>query len=143
MPLVKIDLGGGRTSLKGYINLDLCPEADIHCDLEDAHLPFKDGEVEEIRAKDILEHIRNLLPLLNECWRVLRPGGLIYLEVPRHDSAEAVIDPTHIRFFHWHTFDMICDRNSSIAYALKPWNLAHRVMDDANVNICVVLEKVE
>lgn len=140
---MKLDLGGGRSPMKGYINIDLCPTADLQIDLEKACLPFKDSEVDEIRAKDILEHIRNLLPLLNECWRVLKLGGKMYIEVPRHDSAEAVIDPTHVRFFHWFTFDMICDRNSSIAYALKPWKLISRKMDNANVNICVEMEKVE
>ena len=138
---MKLDLGGGRWPATGHINVDLCPGADLQVDLEEAQLPYEDGEIDEIRAKDVMEHIRNFIPLLNECWRVLKVEGEIYIEVPRHDSAEAVIDPTHVRLFHWNTFDMLCDRNSSIAYMLKPWNLIHRSMDEAKVNIRVVLEK--
>ena len=140
---MKLDLGGGRSPAKGYINVDLCPGADLQVDLEDAYLPYKSGSVDEIRAKDIMEHIRNFIPLLNECWRVLKVGGQIHIEVPRYGSPEAVIDPTHVRFFHWNTFDMICDPNSTIAYQLKPWKLVCRTMDGVNVNICVVLEKIE
>ncbi|KPK02654.1 MAG: hypothetical protein AMK71_01500 [Nitrospira bacterium SG8_35_4] len=41
-------------------------------------LPFKDNSFDAILSVATLEHVNNLEKFMNECYRVLRPGGLFY-----------------------------------------------------------------
>jgi len=41
-------------------------------------LPFKDNSFDAILSVATLEHVNNLKKFMNECYRVLRPGGLFY-----------------------------------------------------------------
>ena len=47
------------------------------------HLPFKDGEFDVVIAAEVLEHIHDDSAAIAELRRVLRPGGLIAVTVPR------------------------------------------------------------
>ena len=51
---MRLNLGGGSTHLEGFINVDLCNEADLKHDLRNP-LPFEDGSVEEIFAMHVIE----------------------------------------------------------------------------------------
>jgi SAM-dependent methyltransferase len=55
-----------------------------HCVLvADAEgLPFPSGTFDFVAAFHSLEHVRNPRPALEEIWRVLRPGGWLYVGVP-------------------------------------------------------------
>jgi SAM-dependent methyltransferase len=46
-------------------------------------LPFDDGEFDVVIAAEVLEHIRDDSTAIAELHRVLRPGGLIAVTVPR------------------------------------------------------------
>lgn len=51
--------------------------------LGDAHrLPFKDGAFDGIVCQAMLEHVPDYQSVLTEMKRILRPGGLFYLDVP-------------------------------------------------------------
>jgi hypothetical protein len=49
---------------------------------------------------------------MDECWRVLKPGGYFRIIVPLFPSWSAVVDPDHARFFvadqDHSTFDYFC-----------------------------------
>jgi len=45
-------------------------------------LPFEDASVDQATCLAVLEHIRDPLPILRECRRVLRPGGRLILTTP-------------------------------------------------------------
>jgi SAM-dependent methyltransferase len=51
-------------------------------DLERELLPHGDASFDRIVATEILEHLANPGLFLSECWRVLRPGGTLYLTTP-------------------------------------------------------------
>jgi predicted SAM-dependent methyltransferase len=80
---MKINLGCGTDILEGYINYDLQnPQADI---LGDAtSLPFQDNSMDEIFSSHLLEHFDYFEAhrALIEWRRVLRPEGLLILELP-------------------------------------------------------------
>src|SRR3989338_7074845 len=42
-------------------------------------LPYPDGHFDEIYCKSVLEHIKNLGTFSDECYRVLKKGGKIWL----------------------------------------------------------------
>ena len=123
---MKINLGCGNDILPGYINVDINPSSDkvIKCDVEKDKLPFKDNFADQLYARDVLEHITNLIPFLNECFRVMKPGGVFIIEVPKFPSDKAVSDPTHVRFFVEETFQYLGEyEGSQKLYGIKPWIL--------------------
>lgn len=94
MGVVKLNLGSGSAPLEGYINCDLYPsgtmvlgatepnkDVDMVFDLRNG-LPFDDESVDEIIAIQVLEHLESPLSLLEEAYRVLKPGGIIDVGVP-------------------------------------------------------------
>jgi len=70
------------------------------------HLPFDSGSIESIISHHCLEHIGDgFLPLMDECWRVLAPGGVFRIITPLFPSKAAVEDPDHKRYFMEESFD--------------------------------------
>jgi predicted SAM-dependent methyltransferase len=74
---VKLNIGCGRNILKDWINVDSVelPGVDIVANLEtcgDHDRPLftniADNTVDEILCSHVLEHIRNILPLMQELW---------------------------------------------------------------------------
>jgi len=64
-----------------------------------------DGWLDEILALDVLEHL-HLEPWqwLNECHRLLKPGGVLEFRVPAHDNPLSYRDTTHQKVFHEQSF---------------------------------------
>ncbi len=54
------------------------PHADVKI-LPDEKLPFSDGEFDIVLSSQVLEHVENTELYLNECFRVLKKGGLLFL----------------------------------------------------------------
>lgn len=106
---MKLHLGCGRTILSGWTNLDCIalPGVDVVADLETCQttpLPFDDNSVDEIFSSHVLEHIRNILPLMQELWRVAKPDARMIARVPHGASDDAWEDPTHVRPFFTQSF---------------------------------------
>lgn len=105
-----LDIGCGPTKqfvdalgLDGHAH----PGVDAVTDLEGG-LPIRDGCLDKVFAVHFLEHIRNLVGLMNDIHRVLRPGGMLHVMVPHCHFVNAIADPTHTRFFHPQTFKYFC-----------------------------------
>lgn len=45
-------------------------------------LPFVDEEFAFVNICEVIEHVENPVKLLTEVWRVLKPGGQVYLSAP-------------------------------------------------------------
>lgn len=80
-----VNVGCGREPFEGWINLDLDSEsrADILWDVTDG-LPFPDHSCAFIYSEHFLEHIpvHAGVLFLRECYRCLRPGGVIRVGMP-------------------------------------------------------------
>jgi len=83
------------------VNVDKNQFADVYCDLEEPNClrGLPNDHFEEIFARHTLEHISNLLPLMQELWRVAANGCLFHIAVPYGSSDNAWEDPTHVRAF--------------------------------------------
>jgi SAM-dependent methyltransferase len=46
-------------------------------------LPVREGEIDAVVSVSVLEHVAGPAPMLAECYRVLRPGGSLYMVVPQ------------------------------------------------------------
>jgi ubiquinone/menaquinone biosynthesis C-methylase UbiE len=97
---VKLNLGCGLDIRDGYINIDV---RKVHpkilvLDLEKEHLrSFPDNSAEEIIAKDFVEHLswRVVEDFLRDCYRVLKSGGRMYIQVPDLEAIakKVILDP--------------------------------------------------
>ncbi len=80
-----INIGCGSTWHPDWVNLDVHPmDPKVHQWDAGKGLPFEDGQAEVCYASHVLEHFTSdqAKGLLQECRRVLRPGGVIRLAVP-------------------------------------------------------------
>lgn len=98
---VRLNLGCGDKILQGFVNVDVVEsragkKPDVICDLHQL-TPFEDNSADEIMAIHVVEHFWRweVVDVLKEWVRVLKPGGKMILECPNLISAcEAVLaDP--------------------------------------------------
>lgn len=94
--MTKLNLGCGQDVRAGYVNIDVrrLPGVDIVHDLVSFPWPFLDESVAEILMLDFFEHIpygKNG-SVIDESWRVLRPGGTLTIQVPDFSHSAAVIE---------------------------------------------------
>ncbi|MCS7092512.1 MAG: class I SAM-dependent methyltransferase [Patescibacteria group bacterium] len=105
---VVIDLGCGYYKFPGAIGLDngygleaqiKNPKQlpDIIIDLNRSPLPFPNASVDEVRSSHFLEH-SNVMHIIKESYRVLKPDGKWICTVPYANSAQGMY-PGHNLFF--------------------------------------------
>jgi hypothetical protein len=81
---------------------DNCKPDVVH-DLTNIPYPFGDNEFDEIHAYDVLEHTgkqgdyKFFFKQFSEFWRILKPGGWMFITCPKWDSMWAWGDPGHTR----------------------------------------------
>jgi hypothetical protein len=81
---VRLHLGCGFEHKAGWTNIDLVgSKADIFWDLRRG-IPFADNSVDAIFHEHLLEHLpmRTGLSFTDDCYRALRPGGVLRVVVP-------------------------------------------------------------
>ena len=107
-----LQLGCGIRPIEGATNHDRTKHdewVDIAHDLDVLPWPFADGEFEKVIALDVMEHLRlDIQVWLDECWRILKSGGMLVLRLPAWDNPVSYRDPTHRKVFHPETFDYWC-----------------------------------
>ena len=96
-----LDLGCGNRKRPGAVGIDVNPRsaADVVHDLNDFPYPFPDSEFDEIYVDNVLEHLDDVIKVLEELHRIGNPGALVKIIVPYFRSRYASIDPTHRHFF--------------------------------------------
>lgn len=72
-------------------------------------IPYPDESFGGIVAFHFLEHCKNPIAVLQECARVLKPGGTLTLGVPYYRCNMAHHDLGHFHFFTEATFDTLLD----------------------------------
>jgi len=116
---VKLDLACGQSCREGFEGVDLWADVTHRVNLLKFPWPWADSSVDELHCSHFVEHIpmvyvspggdyrhvpgssedRDLFfAFFDECWRILKPGGLMTVIVPALRSNRAFQDPTHRRF---------------------------------------------
>jgi len=116
----------GRAELHGVDLRALSPEPGVeirHANLVVEPIPYPDSHFASVSAFDFIEHVPRLFPdgkggtrlpfieLMNEIWRVLEPGGLLYAVTPAWPHAQAFADPTHVNIIGEETLDYFTGDN--------------------------------
>lgn len=107
-----INLGCGYNKINGYINIDnngAC-KPDVTVDIVWMGLPYGDNSVGRVRAFDFLEHVpqSRMIYVIEEIYRVLKPGGTFEHFTPSTDGRGAFQDPTHKSFWNINSWYYYC-----------------------------------
>lgn len=141
----RLILGAGprHNRLPGDVCLDIraFPGVDIVHDLDVHPWPIKDCSYDSVIAIHVVEHLKTLLiPFMNECHRILKPGASLYLETPLAGANPDMefCDPTHVRCYRVYSFVNYLSPEGvkQFGYTDKAWNffsLIHRKCDDTLV----------
>lgn len=102
-----IVLGAGEKPILGAVNCDIRPLPGIAkvFNLDEPRWPFADSSADRIIAEHVLEHMHEPIQFLQECHRILRPGGRLILEVPNWKHELAHFEIEHRKTFGRATFD--------------------------------------
>lgn len=78
-----LNVGSGSTNVApGVVNLDPVIHSNISCCGAAEQLPFKDETFSLVISQETLEHVRDPFRAVTETFRVLKPGGRFYCQVP-------------------------------------------------------------
>ena len=83
-PQPKLHIGCGDNELAGWLNTDLTPKRNQVYLNAHRRFPFADNAFDYVYSEHVIEHLT--LPdgrvMLGECWRVLRPDGVLRIVTP-------------------------------------------------------------
>lgn len=121
-----LDIGCGKKKYQSknkndvVVGLDIAklPEVDVVHNLEKFPWPFKNNEFDLIISNHVLEHMTDLIKVMEEIHRIGKPGALVKINVPYFAYPGSYQDPTHKRFFTLHTFDYFSE-DSELNYYSK------------------------
>ena len=109
-PKSVLNLGCGRGNPLDCYGLDIMEldGVDLVADVNNG-IPLPDNTFSKVIANDFLEHIKqeNNIKLMEEIYRVLKPGGVLEFIVPSTDgnNTAAFQDPTHFSFWNQMKFN--------------------------------------
>ena len=116
-----VNLGCGEKKVDDSIGVDFrkTDVADVVHDLSVNPWHFEDEQFDGAYAFDIIEHMIWVIPFLDECWRILKPGAHLYIRTTNFEAEQSYCDPTHFHFFTLEPFDFF-DPQTLIGYRY-PW----------------------
>jgi ubiquinone/menaquinone biosynthesis C-methylase UbiE len=97
-------------------------------------------------ASHILEHIEPwlMIEVMDEVWRVLKPGGRIMIAAPYGTNAFFIQDPTHCNALNeitWTYFDPEHPSNLYSIYNPKPWRIEFSSWHSDGTLECVMVKR--
>lgn len=82
MTPLKLNLGCAKDIKDGYVNIDAFPFDDRVVKMDITNLDYPDNSVDEIYAKDVIEHIPFFVSLncIQKWYKCLKPDGRLYIQ---------------------------------------------------------------
>lgn len=102
-----VDLGCGPRKAAGVIGVDCVglPGVDIVHDLNDYPYPFAESSVDTIYLLNVIEHLDSVCLAMDELYRLLVPGGILYVVTPHYTDPASWRDPQHKWHLNSYSFD--------------------------------------
>jgi SAM-dependent methyltransferase len=113
-------IGSGKMEFRENVTrLDISKEtgADVVWNLNESPYPFVDCEFDKIECYDVIEHVDNIPKVLQECFRLLKPDGVMHITTPHYSSPNSYIDPTHKFHLSFFSFDCFSDEHQYSYYS--------------------------
>jgi SAM-dependent methyltransferase len=157
-----LDIGCGRKpwnpfgakSLSG-VDIRADEERNVkYADLTTDPIPFPDAQFDYVTARDFIEHVPRIIyapgrrfpfiELMNEIWRVLKPGAIFLSRTPVYPFSPSFRDPTHVNIISVETFPLYFDNKNRWA-AMYGFTGSFRVIGQAvePPNLISLLERCE
>ncbi|OGZ63889.1 MAG: hypothetical protein A3A98_01215 [Candidatus Staskawiczbacteria bacterium RIFCSPLOWO2_01_FULL_40_39] len=98
----KLQIGGGKRYMHGFVNLDIFPPADIIWDSRYG-LPFQKDTFSFIFSEHFLEHLDfpiSVNCVLQEIYRILKPSGKVVIGVPDGGKVIKAYGERNKKFLH-------------------------------------------
>ena len=127
-----VDLGCGRDKIAGAVGVDYAgnADADVRHDLDVYPYPFPDGTFEVIVLRNVIEHVRNVVGLMEEIHRIGGAGADVLITTPHFSSLYSYQDPTHLRHLALDSMDYFTeDTKHSNFYSAARFRLLARGLD--------------
>jgi SAM-dependent methyltransferase len=104
---VILHLGCGNKKVVGAVGIDIDPKSqtDIICDLNETPWPLRSNMFERVICEHVLEHLTDLVQVMEEIYRVSRNGAVVEIVTPHFSSVNSWEDPTHKHHFSLMSFD--------------------------------------
>lgn len=139
---VVLDIGCGRRKLPGSIGVDTRKvsiatddvQRDISHDLLTFPYPFSENYADGIHCSHVLEHLLPTDKVLEEFYRLLKPGGLLFIECPHYTWCEAYRHWQHCHFFTEGSFDYFHPKNET--YNCRFEKVASEIFFDDFTYVC-------
>lgn len=150
---LRISIGSGvkvgHDQARGYKcldKIDLGLGADYIHDVRDG-LPWGDNEVDEFYCRHFLEHLtpQEAIDFLNECWRCIKPDGVLRIEVPHALRNQGAFTLPHRSHYIMGTFEHLEHDEAWRVYGMRRW-YAETLCDSGEepyVVVCAVLKPLE
>lgn len=124
-PLRILDVGCGLRKRAGAIGIDVNPrsQADVIHDLNVVPYPFPENYFDEIVCDNVLEHVDNVVKVMEELHRIAKPDAQLTIIVPFYAHRNANTDPTHKHFFGVHSFDYFVEGTANGGFQYSPAKL--------------------
>lgn len=109
-----MDLGCGRDKIAGAIGVDAAgnANADVRHDLDVYPYPFADSSFEVVVLRNVIEHVRNVVGLMEEIHRIGTRGADVLITTPHFSSVYSYQDPTHVRHLALDSMDYFTETTS-------------------------------
>ncbi len=116
-----LNLGAGRKRRPDAVNVDLVASTDpeLVWDLNNLPWPLPSGHFREVLAYDVIEHLDDIIGVMEEIHRVCSPGALVKITLPHFSCANSYTDPTHRHHFSWFTFHYFTGENQWDFYTAR------------------------
>ena len=122
-----LDVGCGLRKRTNAIGIDVNPrsQADVVHDLNRFPYPFTPNYFDEIICDNVLEHLEDVVKVMEELHRIAKPSAVVTIIVPFFSHRQANEDPTHRHFFGLHSFDYFVDGtpNAGFRYSDAKYDL--------------------
>lgn len=109
---VIVELGCGISKRnQNSIGIDVLdyPCVDIVGDIYDVISSFPPSSVDQVYSSHFVEHVPDVLRLLSELARIVKPNGLVEFVAPHFSNPYFYSDPTHKSFFGLYTFSYMAN----------------------------------
>jgi hypothetical protein len=95
---MNLEIGGGTFNRTDWINLDICPSADVIHDLNILPWPIPDNQADQKYSSHCIEHVKNPYDFLYECARIGKIGCNVEIRCPAPFS-DLAMTAGHIHVF--------------------------------------------
>jgi SAM-dependent methyltransferase len=127
-----LDVGCGRNKYPGAEGIDFAEnsEADVRHDLNRFPYPLPDSRYEVVLLRNVIEHLQDIVRLMEEVHRVGRPKADVVITTPHFSSLYSYQDPTHIRHLALDSMEyFVDDTKHSNFYSNKRFRIVGRGLD--------------